>query len=308
MIGKAKFYPAQFTTGMRKMFFDIYNETPTQDWSTITTVTQSDKDEEKYGGIGNIPPMHEWVKGDEREILGIGDPYEYAIKNKKYELTLAVFREELEDEQYNLIKQRITDMAQEAKRLKETLIFGMLPAGATTACYDGANFFATTHNINGANQSNKLDTAFSKTALQTAITTMRKYKNDKGNPLHLKPDLLIVNPDLEWTAREVLNASSYVATGVGSTAELSPNLNLLKGSVNLLVSDYLTSSTEWYLATTTKSIKPVILQSRVPLEFASLDDPSDNENAFMRDEYLYGIRERFGLGYGPWYTCIQGNA
>ncbi len=45
-------------------------------------------------------------------------------------------------------------------------------------------------------------------------------------------------------------------------------------------------------------VKPVILQSRTPIEFAALE--ADSESGFMRDEYVYGVRARYNAGYGLW--------
>lgn len=308
VIAKADYYPTFFTEGIRTLFFDIYNTTPTGDYAKITTTVPSTKDKESYAGMGTVPKISEWT--DERKVLGLGDKFTYEIVNKKYEGTLAVSRETLEDEQYGQIKLKIQDLATETRRAYDEYIFGMLTAGTSLKCFDGGYFFSTTHDNGSGNQSNALSTAFSKTALQTAITTMRRYKDDKSRPLAIVPDTLIVNPTLEWSARELLNAGSFIATGLSSTsaAAITPNYNAVQGALNLVVSPYLTSDTEWYVACTTKSIKPIILQSRVAPEFDALDNPATNENAFMRDYFYYGVRVRFGLGYGPWMYCIQGNA
>jgi phage major head subunit gpT-like protein len=43
----------------------------------------------------------------------------------------------------------------------------------------------------------------------------------------------------------------------------------------------------------------------VPVEFAALDRPT-NESVFMRDLVFYGIRARYGVGYGLWQTALMG--
>lgn len=309
VIAKSEYYPEFFTEGLKRLFFNIYDTTPLGDYGRITTVVPSDKDKEEYAGIGTVPKLSEWK--DERKVLSLGDMFKYEIVNKRYEVTLGVPRTVLEDEQYGQIKLKIQDIAQEVRRAYDEYAFGMLKSGTSLNCFDGGYFFRTTHDNGSGNQSNALSTAFSKTALQTAITTMRRYKDDKGRILAIQPDTLIVSPELEWSAKELLNASSFIVSKqitADSTGALTPNYNSVQGALNLMVSPYLTSATEWYVACTTKSIKPIIMQTRVAPEFDALDNASATESVFMRDEYLYGIRTRFGLGFGPWMYCIQGNA
>jgi phage major head subunit gpT-like protein len=45
----------------------------------------------------------------------------------------------------------------------------------------------------------------------------------------------------------------------------------------------------------------------VPIEFAALDHPS-GDNLFLRDRVLYGVRTRYGIGYGLWQTAFAGIA
>jgi phage major head subunit gpT-like protein len=39
----------------------------------------------------------------------------------------------------------------------------------------------------------------------------------------------------------------------------------------------------------------------VPVEFAALEGTS--ENGFMRDQYVYGVRARYNVGFGLWQTA-----
>jgi phage major head subunit gpT-like protein len=58
------------------------------------------------------------------------------------------------------------------------------------------------------------------------------------------------------------------------------------------------SSAAWYLMDLSRGyLKPLIFQRRTALEFVQLTKPED-DNVFMSDEYLYGVRTRYGVGYG----------
>lgn len=57
--------------------------------------------------------------------------------------------------------------------------------------------------------------------------------------------------------------------------------------------------TSWYLMDLSRPIKPIILQMRRPPQFVAMDKP-DDENAFMRKKYRYGVDDRKNVGYGLW--------
>lgn len=60
----------------------------------------------------------------------------------------------------------------------------------------------------------------------------------------------------------------------------------------------------WYLMNTRRPIRPLIFQRRKPYELTRKDNP-DDDNVFMRDEYLYGVQTRVNVGYGLWQLAIK---
>jgi len=63
----------------------------------------------------------------------------------------------------------------------------------------------------------------------------------------------------------------------------------------------------WYLLDTTRSLKPLIFQDREKPEFVSKDNPED-ERAFDRDEFTYGVRARYNAGFGFWQMAFGSKA
>jgi len=59
------------------------------------------------------------------------------------------------------------------------------------------------------------------------------------------------------------------------------------------------SGTPWYLLDLSRPIKPIILQIRKRPQFVAMDRPED-ENAFMRKKFRYGVDDRKNVGYGLW--------
>ncbi len=218
-------------------------------------------------------------------------------------------RRALEDEQYDMIRMRVRDLAREAVRHKEQLVIDALIRGSIDGrCYDGQLLFDTNHAEGESGlQSNVYSGALSTNSLQAAMAQMMQFKDDRGRPMGIMPDTLLVGPKLQWLAMELLE--SPIVVQANTTNNFTPYRNVLQGKLRLIVSHYIAGSHEnkWFLLDTSRAMRAVVLQERrdVPLEFAALDKP-DSEQVFMRDKVLYGARARYGVGYGLWQTALMG--
>jgi len=117
-------------------------------WQKIATEVPSETGEEDYGFLLDLPDVREWV-GDRRlnEFAAAG----YTIKNKDWELTFAVDRNAILDDKIGLYGPKIDMFADSTGRSYDKLIFQLLVAGFTTACYDTQYFFDTDHPVLDAN-------------------------------------------------------------------------------------------------------------------------------------------------------------
>lgn len=294
-------YPKILKNAIKSTFFEAYNNEPDGIYPELVTVVESGRGRmsETYGFLGNNPAVREWL--DER-TSGRPDEYEYVIKNRKWESTLEIKREDVDADQYGQIRLRVQQLAWAARRHKEKLVIQTLVDGTTGLCYDGQPFFSANHSSGkSGTQSNSVTAAFSVSALQAAIIAMMNFKDDQGEPLGIVPDTILVPPALMWTVREVLESPVVVIKGGSNT--YTDYKNVMAGSLRLLVSPYITSSTAWYLLRLNHPLRPLILQQSDPLEFVALEEPGSSADVFWRDRYLYGIRERYNVGYGPWFTA-----
>ena len=80
------------------------------------------------------------------------------------------------------------------------------------------------------------------------------------------------------------------------------------GNVTTTVSNNQTGAgLAWFLLDTSKPIKPLIFQERIPYVFQSMTQETD-ETVFMRNEFLYGVRARVSSGYGLWQMAYRSKA
>ncbi|MBI5815893.1 MAG: Mu-like prophage major head subunit gpT family protein [Nitrospinae bacterium] len=276
-----------------KLIFQGAFDSVTSDLPKLWTEVKSTTAGEEYAWIGMMPNMREWI--GERVIKSLAAAG-YYLKNKDFELTLGVPRNNILDDNLGLFTPLLESLARAAKLHPAELLAAILKAGETNLAFDGKPFFATDH-PNGA------QTPFSNLFAATALTAdnygavraaMMSYINDAGNPLGIIPDTLIIPPQLEKVARSILTADVIIgdATAGGSQS------NVWKNSANLLLAPELADHpTEWYVACLNRPLKPFIYQLRQAPEFVSLTAP-DDDNVFMRKEYLYGVDYRGNVGYG----------
>jgi phage major head subunit gpT-like protein len=289
--------------GLRSEFFERFNETLTH-WESLATRIPSMKDKESYKWLGSIPKMREWGTG--RLARGVRTET-YDVENAKYEATLEVDRDEIDDDQTGQIRVRVHELAARAATHKDYLIGELLKNGETAGynSYDGVSFFHDAH-ASGAtgNQDNKLSstattdpnnptTAEFQKSLKNAIAAMLAFKDDVGDPSALSASGLVIvaPPSMFLTATEAVN------TTVVQTLK-----NVLEGIARVIAFPWLTTPTKWYLLKVDGPVRPFIFQDRSPVEFTALEQQS--EGAFMREKYLYGVRARYAMTYGEWRNAI----
>ncbi len=292
--------PGLLRAGLKTTFFQTFTETAAN-WDKVTTLIMSDKDTEQYAWLGALPGVREFL--DERMAQDMGS-YSYAIQNRTWESTIAVDRTVLEDDLYGQIALRIKQMAMVAKTHLDTITFGLLNAGFVNPCYDGLPFFGShpTGSVAGVGgpQINKGTDGLSAQSLQAAITQMMRFTDDQGQPAGVMPNLLVIPPELYWEALQLLNSTFYPDPMPVGSWELGNNP--LKGMLTVLTTPYISSQANWFLMDTRRVVKALVLQMRKDFEFSALE--GNSEEGFMRDQYLYGVRARYNVGYGDWRAAF----
>jgi len=120
-------------------------------WPQIATLVPSTTKEEKYGWLGQWPRLREWLGDRQVKDLALSD---YAIKNKKFEATVAVPKDDIDDDTYGVFTPLFSEMGNAAATHPDELVFALLAAGFSTVCYDGQYFFDVDHPVAGASVSN----------------------------------------------------------------------------------------------------------------------------------------------------------
>jgi len=290
-------------TTFSMLYGAAWSETPNW-YQNIATVIPSSTKTNTYGWMQRILQMREWVGPRLFQNL---NTHSFVVENKDWELTVKVPRNDFADDNLGIWSPLMSEMGRQGKKLPDILVQGALQAGSAAASlgFDGLPFFSALHTLNPAGVQSNLFTAATSGAtplvagagvgLDKVRQAMISYTGEDGLPMGVYPNLLIVPPQLEFAAKTILFAERAAN---GST-------NIQKGDMNYIVIPELANApTEWFVADTTKSIKPLIYQLREAVKMTSLTNV-DDANVFFHKEFVWGQDGRAVASYGPWFLMAK---
>jgi len=248
----------------------------------------------------------------ERKVVG-GKAYDYRVTPDRFELTLGIPVEEIEDDNIGAWQHTMQDMGVQIELWPDDLVSAVLLAGESGLAYDGLAYFANTHALkSGATIDNLFaSTSLTKANVAAVIAEMKSWVGEDGRPLRVEPSLLVVPPNLEDTARDILE-SPLINTVYGSNTAAAAGSNTMRGRLSLLVlpelgADAGGNDTSWYVMDTTKPTKPLVFVERVAPQITNKNSSND-DNVFNDDEIRVGVRARGAAGYGPFWLAAKCNA
>ncbi|AZZ51421.1 Mu-like prophage major head subunit gpT family protein [Rathayibacter festucae] len=264
-----------------------YETAPNADlWKKIAMPVNSKNTSEKYAWLGNVPGLREFKS---ERIPGTLSKFEYEITNKKYESTLDVDRDALEDDQTGQIMIALSTMATKAGKHYTRLVSSAFDLAFTTPIFDGQNFFDANH----AGGGNYLGTAkdLNVANLDAAELLLAAMKDDQDEVLGYQGTALIVGPALVAAANKLVKSKTIVEGGAAVD-------NPYYGRYEVIVLPHLgATSKKWAVANLGEGLMPFILQIRVAINLISKTD-INSDRAFDKDIFTWGTRARHNAGYG----------
>ena len=260
----------------------------TEPWyPKIATVVKSSTSKNIYPMMESLVSLREWV--DERFIQNL-KAQKWEIENKSFEATVGINKEDIEDDNTGVYSPMIEELGRAAAKHPDKLVAQLLLNGHTSKIWDGKNFFDTGHPVGkDLTFDNKFGLALTADNYATVRAAMMQISDPDGKPLGIVPNLLVVPPQLEATARQILNAEI-----------ISSTTNIWRNSADLMVIPELASeANRWFLLDTSRALKPFIVQMRKRPQLVRKDKVSD-DNVFFFKKLLYGVDYRGNAGFGLW--------
>ena len=240
----------------------------------------------EHGWIEQLHGIHEWVGA---RVLNNAKLGKLTVVNRDFENTVQVPRNAIEDDQYGVYAPLIGMLGADAEGLWKKLCMEALVGNGEWA--DGNPFFCSGRVMGQSTFTNAATTAFSKAAVEAAVAAMRGWTLFGGEPGEVRPDVLLVGPSLEASAKLVCEAD-LVADNGATVSNVSPAKALKVRVSQKLVGDH---AGEWYVCGDKNGVKPVGIQKR-KLPVLVRKDGETDDNVFMQNNFLYGVHAR-GEGF-----------
>ena len=283
-----------------KRIFDVGMSRPRPMMEMLFGQEASTRYEEQYQGMGapglgppcaGPVPYHDFAAG-----------YRPDIRNYEFAMGMQVERRLVDDDQFNQIRRRASNMTDSFNMSIETdaaniFINGFTDSGtnrmgASTNGSDGVALLSAAHPHSPANtnntQSNEGTLALNMDNLDTTRQAMRNLTDDKDQLLGISPDIFLVPPELERDATQLGSERAIYEPGSAQY-----DINIFSGRFRPVVWDRLTDSNAWFLIDSTLMKQHLIWQWRIRPEFAEAED-FDGLTAKFRG-YM-----RYGIGWTDW--------
>jgi phage major head subunit gpT-like protein len=225
----------------------------------VENSTKQFEDEVQFAGFG---PMLEKQEG---EAIAYTDAVQGGTKryiHLTYALGCRASWELLDDDQYGVIKQVPKALARSGSFVKEMVPWNVFNNGfSTTVTTDGVSLFNNTHPLLGGPAATNItpgisnaiassgtypnrpatDADLSVTALQLMSNHFERLPDSMGIPIALKPQKLLIPPELKFIARELLGSP-----GKPGTADNDIN-SLLGEDLSYSIVHYFSSQSAWFV-------------------------------------------------------------
>jgi phage major head subunit gpT-like protein len=134
--------------------FDMGREAASPFYPEICTVIPSNGADEEYGGLGSVPGVREWLGDRQFNTLRAA---KFTIATREWESSVRIEKNDIDDARLLKYGPILEQMGMEAEHHPDELLFELLVAGESAACFDGQYFFDTDHSFGeSGTQSNDL--------------------------------------------------------------------------------------------------------------------------------------------------------
>lgn len=290
--------------GLRKIWSDQLRPSPMRE--LLFGEESSVKAMEHYQGIGSLGLVPKFTGSVQYKDFAGG--YKKTIMNFEFAEGIMVERTLVDDEQYGEINRRARSLGDSFDITVEhdaASIFanaftdtGLNRMGDSIAGADGVGLCSLVHPLSpsntGSTQANEGTLSLSLANVNTTRTAMLRLTDDKSQLVGVNPDMILVPPELERTAIQIVSERALYEPGGAQF-----DLNMFAGRIKPVVWNRLTDTNAWFLIDSRLMKEHLIFQWRIKPEFAA-------EQNFDGIVAKYRGYMRYGIGWSDW-KFIYGN-
>lgn len=278
--------------GINEIIFNDLTRHPEEYSQTfnVSSSTRAYEEDVLMAGLGAVPLMPEGA------AVVMDDPIQggsYRYTHQAYGLGFQVTEQMYEDDQYGKIKTVANDFSRSIKQTVENTSANILTNAFTattgTLTIDGVTLYNTAHPLlGGGTYSNRAatDISLSTTGMQEINNLFERMVDERGLLVQSMPKQLLIPPELQYVAGEILNSSYKPNSG-------NNEVNVWQGRLEPYINHYLTLKTAWFVLADKGEHKLKFFWRKQP-KFDSQDDYFTNGANFK-------VSFRFSVGATYWH-------
>lgn len=285
--------------GLASVFFNEFDRWD-KEWPLILKERDSKKKFEEELLITGMGIMDAKAESVPVTYDVISQGYKKTFTHTTFSKAIRISMEMYEDDLYGVMRDMTAALARTGLQRQEVDAANVLnnsfssTAGTSDLGPDGVSLINSAHVLSvGGTQSNAMaaNADLAVASLQEAIGILEKCKDERNLNIALKASTLVVPPDLQWVAAELLGSEYKPGTA-------DNEVNAIKGKgLKYTVNHYLTNTNAWFLLADEHKLRRF---TRVPLQFYKGND-------FDTDDAKFKARMRYSVGATDW-RGITGNA
>jgi hypothetical protein len=231
-----------------KIYMDQYKLVPAQSPDIFNSEDKMGMHYVRRGLQTPLGALQSMNEGNGIPFDSLLDGPEKTVYPAKYGLQVQATFEAMQDDRQGILKQSLAYLAQSQRYTIELAAWDVLNSGfgTTKVGVDGLALFSASHTlygVPGGTFSNLATGSLSRATLQNAIKLMHTLVDERKKPIIMEPAVLVVHPNLEWKAKELLMSPYDPETA-------NRNINPIYGiGLSYYVSRFVTSETAWFLLT-----------------------------------------------------------
>jgi phage major head subunit gpT-like protein len=297
----------------------------------VAMEVESDSDQETYAFFGAVvkPKRVDVSAGGGQAIENTPfKDYSQSLKNATWVSLQEVNRDIIEDAKLDMIKVRVQTMADSGVAWQDERMSAVIEANGNG--YDGVAMFAGSHHGGSGNpkdsdltsaDDSSLDIASTasstvcnptvsdaENAVAACLARIRTYTDDQNRVANAGELGLVflIPPGMERSFRAVLDITGQTILAPGSSGSSGSNQGLFsgvfRGRAQVVINPYSTNANIGYAFVTTKPIRAVVYQKRIPWEFNFITQGDDWEK---REVGALKARSRFDFLLGDWKKGVR---
>lgn len=269
----------------------------------ILNVRTMDRGIVQHTQVSGLPAVGTVLEGAEYPTDQMVQGYDKTYRAVKYGVLVPITEELMEDNEWDEVFDRAEHLGRAMREAERISAAGIFNNAFSAAGPDGLALCHVSHPLaypGAGTSSNRLavDQDLSLASLEDIITLMRKTKDNAGKKVLVKPQTLIVPPELEFLAHELLESTSkpQASTAANITEVNAVNSTRARYGLETVVMDYLTDDDAWFVAAGKGSHKLFWFWRKQPV--------TSSDTEFKSDVALMKIKARWVTGFSDWRGIV----